>query len=531
MTNNSAIQIPSTVETSTPSRIHNYVDGKFEEPSHTQDINDYLPVTTPHTGATIAHVYISKKQDVDRAVKAAQGAFEKWGSLTTKARCLYLIKLHSIVNSHMDELVDIIVREHGKNAVEAKAEVEKGLETMEWAIGLPGSSCYMGRYLEVSRGVSCRDVREPLGVVASIVPFNFPIVSMRSIICPQLTLSKMVPFWTIPIAIATGNTMLIKPSEKVPLTLARIVDYIKEAGIPDGVVNIVNGTVETVNALCDHRDIKALSFVGSSKVAQIVTERCNKVNKRVLALGGAKNHLVAAPDCNIAVSSSDIVNSFTGCAGERCMAASVLLTIGENKPLIDAIITKAKAIKHGSEAGCLGPVIDAPALSKIKSYIDEAETGGAEILLDGRSWISDVSISTEHSTFIGPTVILHKNKTDKAMVDEIFGPVLSVYVAKDNEEAIAIENSSKYGNAACIYTTAGLTAEWFTKRFSTGMVGVNVGIPVPREPFSFGGVGDSKFGSPFDITGEGAVELFTVKKKITTRWVESPSDFFSGGVK
>ena len=291
----------------------------------------------------------------------------------------------------------------------------------------------------------------------------------------------MVPFWTLPIAIACGNTILIKPSEKVPLTLAKIVDYIKEAGIPDGVVNIVNGTVETVNALCDHPDIKALSFVGSSKVAQIVTERCNKVNKRVLALGGAKNHLVAAPDCNIDVSSTDIVNSFTGCAGERCMAASVLLTINENKPLIDAIITKAKAIKHGSEAGCLGPVIDAPALSKIKSYIDEAEKAGAEVLLDGRPWMSDVTITTEHSTYIGPTVILHKNKTDKAMVDEIFGPVLSVYVAKDKEEAISIENSSKYGNAACIYTTAGLTAEWFTKRFSTGMVGVNVGIPVPRE--------------------------------------------------
>jgi len=394
------------------------------------------------------------------------------------------------------------MREHGKNKIEAYGSIEKGNETVEWACSLP--QLIQGKILEVSRGITCHDRRDPLGIVASVVPFNFPI---------------MVPMWTLPIAITSGNCVILKPSEKVPITMSRVVQLFKEAGLPDGVLQIVNGTAPIVEAICDHPQIRVVTFVGTTRVAELVARRCRNLNKRVLALGGAKNHLIAVPDCHIEMTSTDVVASYTGCGGQRCMAASVLLVLGKNPKLMDDIIKKSKAIRPGQETGLMGPVIDQLSKDKILRYIDEAEKGGAEILVDGRGWAtnSENLPILSKGFWVGPTVILHHNQQDPALHDEIFGPVLSIYTVSSKEEAIEIQRSCPYGNAASIYTASGAAAEWFTKRFSTGMMGVNIGVPVPREPFSFGGTRSSKFGD-YDITGEGAMELFTERKKITTKW-------------
>lgn len=311
----------------------------------------------------------------------------------------------------------------------------------------------------------------------------------------------MQPMWTVPIALVLGNCVILKPSEKVPTTMRRVAELwmtlIQGTGVPCGVFQIVNGTAPAVQALIDHPSVEAITFVGSSPVAEIVATSCRQINKRVTALGGAKNHLVALPDCDIDQTSTDIVVSYAGCAGQRCMAASVLLIIGTGMiqtKLLEAVIEKSKKIQPGTKPGCMGPVIDKRSYEKIHSYISETEsTDGADILLDGRfAWSKDQLGVEGGGNWIGPTIIRHKNALDRAMREEIFGPVLSVYYAESWEEAIQIENSSEFGNAACVYTTNGGNAEWFINRFRAAMLGVNIGIPVPREPFSFGGLSGTK---------------------------------------
>lgn len=472
--------------------VNNHVGGKIVSPSTGQ----YQQLINPADGSVNGQVALSSAQDVDAAVAVAKKAFEGWSRTPVKQRVSHLFHFRQLMLAHMDELSDLIVREHGKNKAEAIGSIQKGLETVEYACSLP--QLMAGRLLEVSSGVHCHDVRQPLGVVASIVPFNFPV---------------MVPFWTLPIAIATGNTIIIKPSEKVPLTLYRLIDLLHESGVPAGVVNLVNGKEAVVTALCQHPDIQAVSFVGSSKVAQIVSRTCRAHDKRVLALGAAKNHLVALPDCNVDMCSTDIVNSFAGCTGQRCMAASALVLVKDQSQLLQMIVKKAAALKPGQNNGEVGPVIDLAAQQRIIGYIDQAQQSGAKILLDGRSWAKQ----QQKGFWVGPTVILHSNRNDAALKEEIFGPVLSIIVVDSKEEAIAIENSSPYGNAACVYTTVGAHAEWFTQRFSAGMVGVNIGVPVPREPFSFGGWKASRYGD-MDITGDGGVEFWTQRRKVTSKW-------------
>ncbi|KAI8899032.1 Aldehyde/histidinol dehydrogenase [Globomyces pollinis-pini] len=462
--------------------------------------NQSIDIISPASNKVIGKVALSSPDQVDAAVQAAHNAFLSWSSLTVKSRIQYLIRFHQLVIKHKDELADLIVLEHGKTKEEALAEVAKGNETVEFALSLP--QIYLGTHLEVSRGVHCQDVRRPHGVVVSIVPFNFPF---------------MVPMWTLPIAIAAGNTFVLKPSEKVPLTMGFTMKLIQEAGFPEGVVNIVHGTASVVQQLCDHPKVKAVTFVGTSHVAELLSHRCRLLNKRVLCLGGAKNHLVASPDCDIDMASSDIVASFSGCSGQRCMAASVLLTIGSQPKLLEAIVKKAEALGPAQSGKNIGPVIDAISRDKIVRYIEESEKGGAKILLDGRKWITRDDLKASGGFWVGPTVILHTNKKDSALHDEIFGPVISIYECSTKEEAIEIENANPYGNAACIYTNQGAIAEWYTKRFSAGMLGVNIGVPVPREPFSFGGINRSNFGD-FDITGLGGLEFFTHHRKITTKW-------------
>lgn len=422
-----------------------------------------------------------------------------------------MLKFHNLVRENAQELAELIVKENGKNITEALADVAKGNETVEYAASLPQLA--QGKNLRVSTQVTCQDRRDPLGVVASIVPFNFPF---------------MVPMWTLPIALVCGNTVVCKPSEKVPLTMYRTMELWKEAGLPDGVLNLVQGGKEAVESLIANPNVRAVTFVGSSPIASIVKDQCDKLNKRCTALGGAKNHLIALADCNVDETARDVVVSSAGCAGQRCMAASVLLLCDKQNELLDSILKNAKTIQAGTGPGQLGPVIDGASYNKIINYINESEKGGAEILLDGRKWGTQMNSSGGH--WVGPTVILHKSKEDAAMKEEIFGPVLSVYRVENWAEAIEIENSNPFGNAACVYTTNGAYADWFVQRFRASMLGINVGIPVPREPFSFGGLYGtrSKYGD-MDITGDGAMEFFTNRIKVTSKWTIPNLESHVGG--
>lgn len=314
--------------------------------------------------------------------------------------------------------------------------------------------------------------------------------------------------WTVPIALTAGNCVILKPSEKVPLTMARTAELLTEAGVPPGAFQMVQGDAEVANALCDHKGIAALTFVGSSHVAELVHARARQAGKKVIALGGAKNHLVAAPDCKIDMTAADIVASFAGCSGQRCMAASVLVTIGEQPKLLEAVVAKARALGRGQDGGCVGPVIDPISRDRIVRIITDAEKAGATVVLDGRQWSCD----GQAGTWVGPTVLLFPPhmRGHEALTAEIFGPVLAVIPAKDAKEALEIENADPHGNAACIYTQSGATADYFSRRFGAAQVGINIGVPVPREPFSFGGLegSRSKFGE-HDITGEGGMNFFT----------------------
>lgn len=486
--------------------VDNYVSGAFVPPS----ANEYMDVINPADSETIGKVGLSAKCDVDNAVEAAKDAFPSWSSRTIKQRAATMMKFHALVREHARPLAELIVKENGKNITEALADVAKGNETVEWACSLPQVS--VGNTLRVSGQVSCTDRRDALGVVASIVPFNFPF---------------MVPMWTVPIALVMGNTMVLKPSEKVPLTMQYAADLFKQAGVPDGVFNMVQGTRACAEALIDHDDVRAVTFVGSSPIAKIVAQRCRALPepKRCTALGGAKNHLVALEDCDTEGAAADITVSFAGCAGQRCMAASVLLTVDEDGGdeeertttagglLVDKIVAAASEIKAGSGPGEMGPVIDQVSYDKILSYIEHSESKGAKVLLDGRSWKKDEGF------WIGPTILEHSTLEDKTISEEVFGPVLSVFPVASWEKAVDIENSSPFGNAASIYTTHGGNAEWFTSRFRASMLGVNIGIPVPREPFSFGGLYGtrSKYGD-MDITGDGAMEFFSNRVKVTSKW-------------
>jgi malonate-semialdehyde dehydrogenase (acetylating)/methylmalonate-semialdehyde dehydrogenase len=354
----------------------------------------------------------------------------------------------------------------------------------------------MGEVLEVSKGVECRTEHVPLGVVASIVPFNFP---------------AMVPNWTIPNALALGNCMIIKPSEKVPLSVGRLALLLQEAGLPEGVFNVVNGDSEIVEAICDHPGIEAVSFVGSTRVARLVYRRATSNLKRCLALGGAKNHLLVLPDAKPEMTAQNVAASMSGCAGQRCMAASAMVGVGAIDHIVEKICEEARRIVPGRN---LGAVINAEAKERIERYITEAEQQGAKILVDGRGATVP---GKEKGTYVGPTVIDDVKPNMAVAREEIFGPVISIMRVDSLDEALAIENDNPYGNAASVFTQNGGYARYVIDRASAGMVGVNVGVPVPREPFSFGGWNESKFGVG-DITGKSSIEFWTRLKKSTVKW-------------
>ena len=453
-----------------------------------------LDVYNPRSGQVISRVPLSQGADVDAAVQAARAAQPAWAATPIKERVQVFYRYKALLEQHLDDLAALVTEENGKIASEARAEVLKSAELTEFACSLPQIAA--GEILEVSRGVECRVERYPVGVVASITPFNFP---------------NMVPNWTIPNALALGNAMILKPSELVPISAGRIAELLKEAGLPAGVLQIVHGGQAAVEAICDHPGIAAVSFVGSTRVAKIVYRRATSSLKRCLALGGAKNHLIVMPDADREMTSSNVVASMSGCAGQRCMAASVMVAVSNVEPIIARMVEQAKAMVPGTH---IGPVISAAARERILRYIDEAEAGGATVLVDGRG----VTVrGSEGGYFVGPTIIDHVRPEMKIAQDEVFGPVLAIVRATDVDDALRIENASPYGNAASVFTESGGVARYVMEHAGAGMVGVNVGVPVPREPFSFGGWNDSKFGVG-DITGRGSIEFWTQSKKMTTKW-------------
>ena len=470
--------------------IQNYINGQFVPASSTKT----LPVISPIDGSQLSVVPLSTASDLDAAVRAATAAFQIWSRKPIKERVQVFFRYKFLLEKNMEELARLVQEENGKTYSEAVAEVEKSIELTEFACSLP--QLVTGEVLEVRRGVECRTEHIPLGVVASIVPFNFP---------------SMVPNWTLPNAIALGNCMIMKPSEKVPLSTARLALLLKEAGLPDGVFNIVNGDSEIVNAICDHPGIEAVSFVGSTKVAKIVYQRATSQFKRALALGGAKNHLMVLPDAKPDMTAQNVAASMSGCAGQRCMAASAMLAVGEVDHIIEKICEEARKIVPGDN---LGAVISKESKDRIEAYITEAEKQGAKILVDGRN---SVVKGKEQGTYVGPTVIDFVKPEMSVAKEEIFGPVISIMRTNTVDEALAIENANPYGNAASVFTQNGGMARYIIDRASAGMIGVNVGVPVPREPFSFGGWNESKFGVG-DITGKSSIEFWTKLKKSTTKW-------------
>jgi malonate-semialdehyde dehydrogenase (acetylating)/methylmalonate-semialdehyde dehydrogenase len=470
--------------------VQNYINGKFRNSS----ADRFLDVISPIDGNLLSKVSMSSSDDLNDAVKAAKAAFPSWSKTPIKERVQVFFRYKTLLEKHLQELAALCTEENGKTIGESVAEIEKCIELTEFACSLP--QLVTGEILEVSKGVECRTEHVPLGVVASIVPFNFP---------------SMVPNWTIPNAIALGNCMIMKPSEKVPLSVAKLAALLKEAGLPDGVFNVVNGDSEIVNAICDHPGIEAVSFVGSTKVAKIVYQRATHHFKRCLALGGAKNHLMVLPDAKPEMTAQNVAASMSGCAGQRCMAASAMVGVGNIDHIVEKICEEARKIVPGKN---LGAVINKEAKERIERYITEAEKNGAKILVDGRG----VKVEgKENGTYVGPTVIDYVKPDMAVAKEEIFGPVISIMRTDTLDEALAIENANPYGNAASVFTQNGGYARYVMDKASAGMIGVNVGVPVPREPFSFGGWNESKFGVG-DITGKSSIEFWTKLKKTTTKW-------------
>ncbi len=467
----------------------NWIGGEWTDAAS----NETVPVMNPRHGKEMGTVAWSKGADIDRAVAAAHAAFPAWRATPLKERAQILYRVKEIMTAKLDELSWLLSHENGKTIAQARGSVLKGIECVEFGCSLPNVA--QGEQLDVSRGINCSVTHEPVGVCAGIVPFNFP---------------SMVPLWMLPQALVSGNTFVLKPSEQVPYSAMRLAEIFKEAGLPDGVLNIVNGGKETVEALCDNTTVQALGFVGSTKVARIVYARASATGKKVLCLGGAKNHLVVVPDADVELTSDTVVASAYGCAGQRCMAASVMVAVGDVQPIIDRIAEVTRGMTLGED---MGSIINPQSVERITNYIAEAEKRGAKVLVDGRGQ----TVAGQPGNWVGPTILDNVSADMPAGCEEIFGPVLSIIHAKTVDEAIAIENNNPYGNAAAIFTTNGAVARYALERFSAGMCGVNIGVPVPREPFAFGGWNDSKLGSG-DMTGYDGFRFWTKPRKVTSRW-------------
>jgi malonate-semialdehyde dehydrogenase (acetylating)/methylmalonate-semialdehyde dehydrogenase len=460
------------------------------------------PVYNPATGEQQAAVAFASAEEVDEAVRAAGAALAGWAASSLSQRAKILFSFRELLNSHLAELAGMVVDEHGKVYSDALGEVERGLEVVEFACGIP--HLLKGEYSDqVSRGIDVFSYRQPLGVVAGITPFNFP---------------AMVPMWMYPIAIACGNTFVLKPSERDPSVSVRVAELWAEAGLPDGVFNVVNGDKVAVDALLEHPDVAAVSFVGSTPIARYVHAKATASGKRVQALGGAKNHAVVLPDADLSFAADHVSAAAFGSAGERCMAISAAVAVGEaGDALVSALTERADAVVVGpgrDEGSEMGPVVTEQARQRITGYIERAERAGARLARDGRGLVVP---GHERGFFVGPTVVDQVTPAMEVYRDEIFGPVLSVLRAGTVDEAIALVNSNPYGNGTAVFTSSGEAARRFHREVNVGMIGINVPIPVPMAYYSFGGWKDSLFGER-RIHGPEGVGFYTRSKVVTSRW-------------
>ena len=460
------------------------------------------PVYNPATGAQQAEVLLAEPGDVDAAVAAARQAFPGWSQASLSNRTKIMFAFRELVNQHVRELAEIVSDEHGKVLSDAAGEVQRGLEVIEFACGIP--QLLKGEYSDqVSTGVDVFSFRSPLGVVAGITPFNFPV---------------MVPMWMYPVAIACGNTFVLKPSERDPSASLYVARLFAEAGLPDGVFNVVHGDKVAVDAVLDHPDVAAVSFVGSTPIARYIHERASSRGKRVQALGGAKNHAIVLPDADMDFASDHLTAAAFGSAGERCMAISAAVTVGDAAgPLMDALVAKANAVKVGAGRDPdseMGPVVTAAARDRILGLIDSGEKQGARLAVDGRGLTVP---GYEDGFFVGPTVLDEVTTEMDVYTEEIFGPVLSVVRADDVQAAIDLVNANPYGNGTAVFTNSGEAARTFMRGVDVGMIGINVPIPVPMAYYSFGGWKDSLFGDKH-VHGPEGVSFYTRGKVITSRW-------------
>jgi malonate-semialdehyde dehydrogenase (acetylating) / methylmalonate-semialdehyde dehydrogenase len=484
--------------------IQHWIDGAETRGSSTRT----SAVFDPATGDQQAEVVLAEPSDVDRAVAAAAAAFKEWGDISISRRTRVLFAFRELVNNRQEELAAAITSEHGKVLSDAVGEVQRGLEVVEFACGIP--SLLKGEYSDqVSTGIDSFSFRQPLGVVAGITPFNFPV---------------MVPMWMFPVAIACGNTFVLKPSERDPSASLLLAEMWAEAGLPAGVFNVVHGDKVAVDALLDHPEVAAVSFVGSTPIARYVHERGTGNGKRVQALGGAKNHAIVLPDADLEFASDHLAAAAYGSAGERCMAISATVAVGSvGDELIDVLDRRSRAVRvgPGNEAGSdMGPVVTQASRDRIVSLITSGEDDGAKVVVDGRDLVVP---GHENGFFVGPTLVDQVRPDMAVYREEIFGPVLSVLRAGTVDEAIDLINANPYGNGTAIFTSHGGAARKFARGVKVGMIGINVPVPVPMAYHSFGGWKNSLFGE-HHVHGPDGVRFYTRAKVVTQRWPELERD-------
>ncbi len=484
----------------------NFIGGRW----HKSTAGEYVAVENPATAETLATVPLSPGAEVEQAVQAGVEAFVEWRQTPVLDRVQYLFKFKQLLEENLDGIAKIITSECGKTYNESIGEMRRGIENVETACGAP--SLMQGYNNEdIARGIDEMMIRQPLGVVAAITPFNFP---------------GMIPLWFLPYAIATGNCFILKPSEKVPLTTAKLFELLQQTGIPSGVVQLVNGGKETVDALLDHPDVRAISFVGSTPVAKYIYSRATANGKRAQCQGGAKNPVVIMPDADMETTTKIMADSAFGCAGQRCLAASVAITVGEAKHsftegIADAAVSRR--VGFGLHEGVqMGPVIDQNSRERISRLIDVGQQEGAHLLVDGRGKSVD---GFENGYFVHPTILEGVNPQGEIAKTEIFGPVLSLMHAASVDEAIALVNDRSFGNMACIFTANGAVARQFRYQVKAGNVGINIGVAAPIAMFPFSGWGESFFG---DLHGQGrhGIEFYTETKVVVERWPKAWSRVF-----
>ncbi len=475
--------------------VKNLIGGQWQDSAATR----FGDIFNPSTGQVIARSPLSSADETKQAVQAAADAFPAWRDTPVVERARVMFRFRDLMAQNFEELAALITREHGKTLPESRAEVQRGVEMAEFASGIP--NMIKGETMaNIARNVDAETIRHPVGVCAGITPYNFPF---------------MVPLWMFPIALTCGNTFILKPSEKVPLSSIRMGELLVEAGIPDGVFNIVHGDKESVDVLLTHPDVAAISFVGSTKIAKYIYEVGTQHNKRVQSAGGAKNHLIIMPDADVDLSVKALAASAYGCAGQRCMAGSVAVAVGSiADPLVDQLNDYASKLKTGPTDGCdpdMGPLINPDAVNRVESYLDIAKNEGATVRLDGRKNVSGEGF------LVGPSIIDHVKPDMRVAKEEIFGPVLSVIRADDLDAALEVGNNCAYGNGASIFTNSGYAAREFKQHFNAGMIGINVGVPAPMAWFPFTGWNASFFGD-LHIQGNEGVHFYTRQKTTLTRW-------------